>query len=140
MISGVDTGFAEVELYRSPAGVAYVTGLEVVQVGAGVLCLGLAYPWGERLGAWVPWIGGKRIHQLIPLLMGGAGAIAVATVVLTLMARFVPSWLGRTDAWTPTKGMSAAEATVLALAYAPMLLWAPALAVALIGYARRRAR
>lgn len=48
MLSGINTGFAETEIFRgSIAAAAYVIGLEVLQVTGGILCLGLIRSWGR---------------------------------------------------------------------------------------------
>lgn len=139
MMAGVDLGFAEAELFRgSTGGWLYVLGLEVVQVGAGALCLGLCMRWGERIPQWVPALGGRVIHRLVPTLLGALGALALVALIISMLSQFVPSWLGYTDAWTPSRGMDAPQRVLVGLAYAPTLLWPIALVTALIGYWRRR--
>ena len=140
MLAGVETGFAEADAYRDGAGgTAYVLGLEVLQLGAAASCLGLCQPWGERVPRWVPGIGGRVFSRLPPTIAGGVGAgllyLAIGGTALSLARR----WLGLAEGWTPTDGMGTGQTTVLALAYAPMLVWPIALTVALVGYWRRRA-
>lgn len=139
MLAGVETGFAEAVVYRSSAGtIAYVVGLDVVQLAAAVLCLGLAMSWGERVPAWLPGLGRRRIHRLLPTVLGAVGVICVTYFVVNILVGFGPTWLGLADGWTPDAAMSPAERTVLLLAYAPLLAWPALLTVAIVGYWRRR--
>lgn len=141
MLSGANVGFAQAGLFRSnAAGTAYVLGLEAVQVTAGVLCLGLIRPWGERVPHWVPRLGGREIPRILPLVVGGIGNALLYYINATLVIRFGTIWLGLAEGWTPAEGMNHWQVAVLVAAYAPMLLlWAPALTVGLVGYGRRRA-
>lgn len=140
MIAGVETGFAEAAEYRaSGAAVAYVLGLDAVQLAAALLCVGLAMAWGERLPAWVPGLGGRRIHRLLPVVAGALGAALVTFFIVNLLLGFGPTWLGLAEGWTPDAAMNPAQRTVLVLAYAPVLVWPVLLTVALVGYWRRRA-
>lgn len=139
MIVGVETGFAEAADYRASAGtIAYVLGLDAVQLAAAALCVGLAMPWGERVPAWFPGLGGRRIHRLVPMVLGAAGTFFVTFFVVNILIGFGSTWLGLTDGWTPDAAMNAAQRTVLLLAYAPMMAWPVLLVVALVGYWRRR--
>lgn len=138
-LPGVDTGFAEAELYRSDAvTVAYVLGLDAAQLVFGGLCLGLVRPWGERLPAWVPGLGGRVIHRAVPTVLGGVGALLLYVIMGELLITFGGVWLGLTEGWTPAAAMSPGQATILGVAYTPFFLWPVALTVALVGYWRRR--
>ena len=138
MLAGVDTGFQLAQTYRSnPLAAGYVLGLEAVQVTAAVLCLGLGYAWGERVPRWVPRIGGRAVPRWLPIVAGGAGNALLYVIVYGVTVLFALRWLGLAQGFTPTPGMSPAQVAALALAYAPMLAWPPALTVALIGYWRR---
>lgn len=141
MLLGADTGFRFAHLYRGSAfGTAYVLGLEALQVGAAVACLGLAYSWGERVPRWVTRAGGRMIPRRLPLVVGGVGNTLLYIIIYGVAILFSLRWLGWAQGFTPTPGMSPAQVVVLALAYAPMLAWPPALTVALVGYRRRRVR
>ncbi len=141
MLSGANVGFAQADFFRSNASAtAYVLGLEAVQVTAGVLCLGLIRPWGERVPRWVPRLGGREIPRLLPLVVGGTGNALLYLINGALVVKFGSIWLGLAEGWTPAEGMNRWQVAVLVAAYAPMLLlWAPALTVGLVGYGRRRA-
>lgn len=140
MLAGADTGFSQAQDYRSSTGaILYVLGLEVIQVGAAVACLGLYRPWGERLPQWLPAIGGRIIHRLVPTTIGSIGAVLLSTIVAAFALLFLLVGTGLLDAQTPADGMSGLQATAMAACYAPMLLWPPALIVGLVGYWRRRA-
>ena len=100
MLSGVDVGFAQADLFRSNAvGTAYVLGLEAVQATAGVLCLGLIRPWGER----VPRLGGREIPRRLPLVVGGTGNALLYLINGALAVRFGSIWLGLAEGWTPRR-------------------------------------
>lgn len=139
MLAGVDTGFAEAADFRGDRGLtAYVLALDAAQLLGAVLCVGLAQPWGERWPRWVPGLGGKVIHRLGPTAAGGAAAALLTVLLGGLLISFGGAWTGATDAWTPDRGMSAGQRTVLGLCYAPLFCWPVALGVALVGYWRRR--
>lgn len=140
MIAGIETGLAEAGEYRATgANVAYVLGLDAAQLVAALLCVGLAMSWGERVPGWLPGLGGRRIHRLVPVVAGALGLVLVSFFIVSVLASFVPTWVGAADGWTPDAAMSPAQRAVLFLAYAPVLAWPALLAVALVGYWRRRA-
>lgn len=140
MMAGADVGFRDAYRYRdSTGGTVYVLALEVVQVGAAVACVGLCRPWGEVVPRWVPGLGGRPIPRRLPLVLGGAGDALLYLVVYSVAFRFARAALSDPPGWTPAQGMSPGQTWVLALAYAPMLLWPAALTVALVGYRRGRA-
>ena len=140
MLCGADLGFSQADFFRSNASAtAYVLGLEAIQVLAGTLCLGLIYPWGERVPRWLPLLGGREIPRLLPLAIGGTGHALLYYINGTLVIRFGSVWLGLAEGQTPADGMNLWQLAILVAAYAPMLLlWAPALTIGLIGYWRRR--
>ena len=140
MLCGADLGFSQAEFFRSNASaIAYVLGLEAIQVLAGTLGLGLIYPWGERVPLWFPFLGGREIPRGLPLVIGGVGNALLYYINATLLIRVGSVWLGLAEGATPSDGMNGWQLAVLVGAYAPMLtLWAPALTVGLIGYWRRR--
>ena len=140
MLAGADTGFSQAQDYRSSTGAAlYVLGLDAIQVGAALACLGLYQPWGERLPRWLPVVGGHVIHRLVPTIIGGIGAALLSGIVAAFALLFLLAGTGMITAQTPATGMSALQAAVLSACYAPTLLWPPALIAGLIGYWRRRA-
>lgn len=140
MLTGVDTGFKYADVYRDGgAQTVYVLGLEAVQLGAAALCLGLCHPWGEQVPRWVPGLGGRALPRLLPVVIGGSGNALLYLIIGSTLLRFTSRWLGMSEGLTPTDGMSTGAVTVLAIAYAPMLIWPVALTVALVGYWRRRA-
>lgn len=139
MLAGVDTGFADADWYRADgARIAYVLGLDAVQLAGALLCLGPAMPWGERVPRLVPVLGGRRIHRLVPMVLGGLGAAVLYLVVGQLLVAFGSVWLGLREGWTPAAGMNAAEGVVLGVAYAPLFMWPVLLTAALVGYWQRR--
>ncbi|WP_106819821.1 hypothetical protein [Janibacter massiliensis] len=140
MLAGAPLGFAEADEFRSdPALVGYVLGLDAVELVAATLCVGLARPWGERVPRWVPGLRGRRIHRLLPTAAGWLGWAVVTLFVVSLAVQFGGAWLAGTGAWTPADGMNLWQRVVLGVTYGPMALWPALLAVALVGYWRRRA-
>lgn len=139
MLLGVDMGFAEAALFRAESGpTIYVLALDAVEVVVGLLCLGLIQPWGERVPRWVPLLGGRTIHRLIPTAIAGAGNALMYLIWGSLLASFVPVWLGVRDGWVPDHGMTGPERALLLACYIPFLAWPLAITVATIGYWRRR--
>ena len=141
MVAGADVGYAEAHLYRGSGAnagdAAYLLALEVLQIGAGVLCLGLCQKWGERAPRWVPILGGRGINPKLPLMAGALGNALLYIIIYSTAALFPVALLQQPPAWTPVQGMSTTQTTVVALCYSPMLLWPIALTVALTGFRRR---
>ena len=140
MVSGVDTGFADAEFYYGTFGnTAYVLILDAVQLLGGLLCLGLAYRWGEQIPDVVPGLGGRIVHRLVPAILGWLAFVVLVAGMLMLGIQFGAAWISG-EGWTPDAGMNSPERTMLAACYLPLLAWPPALAVALVGYWKRRSR
>ncbi|HLS33173.1 MAG TPA: hypothetical protein VK039_06275 [Brevibacterium sp.] len=139
MLAGLDVGFRDAELYRgSVEAVLYVVGLEAVQILVAVLCFGLIRPWSEVLPRWVPAVGGRTIHRLVPTAVGAVGALALWATLLPLIVALVRTWSGVAEGWTPDIGMSSGERGLLLVAYIPFFLWPIAVSVAVAGYWVRR--
>jgi hypothetical protein len=107
-----------------------VLALSVVTEVLALLSLGLVRPWGERVPAWLPGIGGRRIPPpaaVVPAVLGGLALIAVwAYATLNVLvfdrAEFATEW------WK----------ALLVVAYLPTNLWGPLLIVLALAYRRRR--
>lgn len=139
MLSGIDMGFRDTALYRDSAEAAiYVLGLDTVQVLVALLCFGLIRPWSEALPHWIPALGGRTIHRLIPTAVGAVGAIALWSILLSLAVAFTRTWIGATTGWTPDLGMSGGERGLLLVAYIPFFLWPIAVSAVVAGYWVRR--
>ncbi|SMX65289.1 hypothetical protein BSP109_00185 [Brevibacterium sp. Mu109] len=139
MLSGIDMGFRDAALYRDSAEAAiYVLGLDTVQVLVALLCFGLIRPWSEALPHWIPALGGRTIHRLIPTAVGAVGAIALWSILLSLAVAFTRTWIGATTGWTPDLGMSGGERGLLLVAYIPFFLWPIAVSAVVAGYWVRR--
>ena len=139
MLAGVDLGLGISDFYRSSAGaIAYVLGLEVVQVLVAVLCFGLIRPWSEIMPRWVPRLGGRKIPRAVPGTIGAVGVLALFYFIGTVLFSLMRSWLGITDGWTPDEGMSTGERVLLFACYVPFFLWPVATAVTVVGYWLRR--
>ncbi|MFC0676086.1 hypothetical protein [Brachybacterium hainanense] len=139
MLAGADLGFAEAQLFRTdPRGVSYVLALCVIEAAVCLACWGLIRPWGERLPRWLPGLGGRVIPRLLPTAVGLAGTLALVMILAPLLWSFGGAWLGITEAWTPTDGMTPAQSLLLGVMYAPFFLWPVPVAGAVVGYWRRR--
>lgn len=140
MLVGLPLGFAGTDLYRgSTDGTVYVLALEAAELLGGLLCVGLAQRWGEVIPGWVPGLGGRTIHRLIPTLVGSLAAALLFLILGQLLVRFSGTWFFGADNWTPDAGMSVWQRVVLAVAYVPLFFWPVLLTIALVGYWRRRA-
>ena len=118
------------------------TGLWVIGAGLATLALagaavtsGLTMGWGERWPGWMPAIGARPI----PVALAVVPALIVATLVTAAGLMFVRLTVTGTfdEAFTPLRGIQGSWA-----ALGPELLWpawGPALAIAALAYARRRA-
>lgn len=139
MLAGVDLGFADAGQFVGHLGpTLYVLGLNLVELLAGLACLGLVQSWGERVPGWVPRIGGRTIPALLPVGLATVGNLTMYAIWAALLSSFVPAWTGRTDAWTPDRGMDAGERALLLSCYLPFGLWPVAVTVATLGYWLRR--
>lgn len=139
MLAGVDVGFGLTgEVQESASAIGYVLGLEVLTVLVAVLGFGLIRRWGEVVPGWVPRLGGRTIPPLVPIIVGGIGSAVLLGLIGSVLATFVLAWTGTVPGWTPDVGMTAGERAFLLTCYVPFFLWPVAIAVALIGYARRR--
>lgn len=140
MLAGADLGFAEAGLFREDPGlVVYVLVLDAAEILAGLACLGLVMAWGERLPRWIPGIGGRRIHRLLPTVLGATGAAALAGIFVPVIGSIVLAALGVTEGWTPSAAMSGWQTALLFACYLPLLAWPVLLVIALVGYWTRRA-
>lgn len=140
MLAGADLGFAEAASFREDPGlVVYVLALDAAEILAGLACLGLVMAWGERVPRWIPGLGGRRIHRLLPTALGAAGAAALAGIFVPVLGSIALAALGVTEGWTPSAAMSGGQTALLLACYLPLLAWPVLLVVALVGYWRRRA-
>jgi hypothetical protein len=122
------------ELQRIPGtGTVYVLTLSVLSIAFAVLTLGLVYPWGERLPARVPVIGGRHLPTWLVAGLAAAGVVPLTAIVLLSAA----NW----DVLIGAAGRPSTGWTILATAcYLPAALW-PALVTAVtVAYVRRRTR
>ena len=132
---GVPLGWTDEQLRSQDipgGGTAYVIGLSLVSVAAASLTLGLVRPWGERVPARVPVLGGRRIPTLAVTTLAVAGAV----MVLGICALSVVNW----DSVSGFRGRTWSPGGLLMIAcYAPALLWGPLLlAVTWAYWVRRR--
>lgn len=130
MIAGLVPGTADLrafELAGNPAlGYAYVIGLSVVQLGAGLLTLGLIRPWGERIAGW-------RVPVWFAVTVATLGGLAV--VYLFDIALLGALLAGRRPDAGLVHGIPLA---IMVACYIPIFFWGPLELAATAGYARRR--
>ncbi|MEU4623425.1 hypothetical protein AB0G04_26065 [Actinoplanes sp. NPDC023801] len=114
-------------------GTVYVLSLSVLSIVFASLTLGLVYPWGERVPARVPLIGGRRYPTWLVVALVVAGVVPLAVIVVMSAA----SW----DVLLGVAGRPSPGWVMLATAcYLPAALW-PGLVVAVtVAYVRRRAQ
>jgi hypothetical protein len=107
---------------------AYVWGLSLVQVTAGLLTIGLVRTWGERLA-------GRAVPRWVPIGVGAAGGLAVTWIFTVTMTGQV---LGGAR---PDQGLVHGSALALMVAcYAPILAWGPLELATVASYAARHPR
>ncbi len=135
---GIPVGFTGelAELYAAPGWITlYVIVLGLLAEALALLTLGLVRPWGERLPASLPMVGGRRLPAAAVVLVAGAGAVAVTVINWTGAAMwFGPENNGDPDAPHGLAGF------VMAACYAPLLVWGPLLGAVTVAYYRRRRR
>jgi hypothetical protein len=134
LVAGVPLGLradgAEVAVHGWEA--VYIVGLSVVSELLALLTLGLVRPWGERVPAWLPILGGRRVAPLAAVVPAGLGAVALALIW---------GWAFRDFPAVGAIEFTGVGPHLLLLAcYAPLLLWAPLLGAVTWAYYRRRCR
>jgi hypothetical protein len=110
----------------------YVLGLSVVTEALALLTLGLVRPWGERVPAWIPLIGGRRVPPMaaiVPALLGALMLMAIWGYAFRDMLA-LPELEFTHEGWH----------VLLVAAYLPLLLWGPLLAAVTFAYWKRRCR
>jgi hypothetical protein len=130
LAAGLSMGLGDADTAGLPGTQSlYIVALSVVSEGVALLTLGLVKPWGERVPAWIPWIGGRRIAPQPVVAVAAGGAVALQLIVAFAFRHpGVPGLHFSSPAW---------EALFYAC-YAPLLLWAPLTGAVTVAYARRR--
>ncbi len=116
----------------------YVLSLSVLAECLALLSLGLVRPWGERVPAWVPRLGGRMIPVRAAVVPAATGAFLITALctyaVLNFFFHFVPP-LNNNGETLPTSGPGA---WALWICYAPLAAWGPLLAYVTRAYWLRR--
>ena len=122
------------ELPQIPgAGTVYVLSLSVLSIVFASLTLGLVYPWGERVPARVPVVGGSRYPTWLVAGLAAAGVVPLVVMVVLSAA----NW----DVLIGAAGRPASGWTMLATAcHLPVALWPVLVTAVTVAYVRRRAR
>lgn len=106
-------------------------GLALAAIAGAVLTLGLIRPWGERFPRWAIGLAGRRVPPDLAVLP----ALVVAGLILAASrAIAVGAVAAGSDAWRVV-----AEAPLVSLPHLLWPVWGCALALAALGYQRRRA-
>ncbi|WP_157519692.1 hypothetical protein [Herbidospora daliensis] len=80
-------GYPEDGILGVPAGALYLGVLSLLALLGGVLSLGLISRWGLVYPAWVPVLGGRRVHPWVPLTPAVLGSLVLVGYSLTLPFR-----------------------------------------------------
>jgi hypothetical protein len=118
----------------------YVVLLSIVSELAAFTSFGLIARWGEMVPRWVPALGGRSV-PLRPTVIAGALGAAVLTLLWTSVA--VHFALGQRIDGTPRSALAPLNfhdwrGVLAVVAYTPLVLWGPLLAVATVAYYGRR--
>lgn len=129
-------GWDLADQYRSsPALVAYVSALIVMELAASLAPLGLAHRWGEVWPSWIPSLGGRRVPPRFVVTVAAVGAALVTLLVLPLVGRLV--WATANGISNPVLQVHGWHRWFLYAHYALWPLWPAGLWVALYGYYAR---
>lgn len=130
---GVPLGWTDDQLLAQDipgSGTPYVIALSLASVAAASLTLGLVRPWGERVPAAVPFVGGRRL----PALAVTALAVSGALTVIGICVLSAVNW----ESVSGFRGRILTPGGLLMIAcYAPVLLWGPLLLAVTWSYWRR---
>ncbi|GAA3740848.1 hypothetical protein HDA32_002570 [Spinactinospora alkalitolerans] len=126
----------------------YLLVLSAVEMGLGLLTLGLVHSWGEIVPRWVPLLGGRRLPTRAVVIPASVGAAAVtllcAYAVLNGIFHLVTPEQARALSPglfdVPEQPDAEPPGGWVVAAYAPLLAWGPLLAVVTCAYHRRRTR
>lgn len=137
---GVPVGFTgelAAETFRAPGWTItpYVIALSLATEALALLTLGLVRPWGERLPAWLPLVGGRAVPTAAAATAAGLGAAAVTAITVSgALGWSDPGAMGDPDAPQGLAGL------VMTACYLPLLAWGPLLAAVTVAYVVRRTR
>jgi hypothetical protein len=137
--AGIGSGITPSGVPGVPIGL-YVIVLSVISEMLAFSAVGLVSTWGEVFPRWIPVLSGRRVPTLAAVVPAALGAV-VLTLLWTWVA--VSFSLGMRINGRPLGSDSVLsfddwKGLVAVIAYAPLLLWGPLLAVATIGYWKRR--
>lgn len=125
---------AHLRLERLPGyGTFYVIWLSGASIAAAALTLGLVYRWGEQIPSRALLLGGRRLPVSLVATISVTGVVIVTGIVGLSIAHW-SSVSGFSD--RPTSGW----AILMAVCYAPAVLWSPLLLATTLAYIRRRTR
>ncbi|MET8627418.1 hypothetical protein ABZW30_27315 [Kitasatospora sp. NPDC004669] len=111
----------------------YVFCLSLITEALALLTLGLVSGWGEVFPSWVPFLRGRRVPPLAPLVAAVLGGL----VLFGLFDLQPLAWIGVFDEAGFSNGWWEALARVC---IGPAMLWGPITIALAVSYYRRRAR
>jgi hypothetical protein len=130
--AGFSMGLSEADTAGLPgAQSVYIASLTVVSEAAALLTLGLVKPWGERVPAWLPLVGGWRVPP---------GPVVAVAMTGALALQLIWTYAFRDPAVSGIAFSSTGWKVLFYASYLPLLLWAPLLAAVTFAYYRRRCR
>jgi hypothetical protein len=131
---GADLGMSDEwrALQQIPgSGTVYVLALSVLSIVFASLTLGLVYPWGERVPARVPVVGGRRYPTWLVAGLAAAGVVPLVAIVVLSAA----NWgvlIGA--AGEPPAGWR----MLVTACYLPAAAWPALVTSVTVAYVRRR--
>lgn len=124
----------------------YLVTLSVVEMGLGLLTLGLVHSWGEVVPRWIPLFGGRRIAMRAVVIPAAVGGIAIIVLCAYGVLNGIFHWVTPEQARAlsvfdaPERMELEPPGPWVAAAYAPLLAWGPLLLAVTFAYYRRRNR
>ncbi|GAB3484240.1 hypothetical protein [Amycolatopsis cihanbeyliensis] len=127
----------------------YLLALSLLEMGLGLLTLGLVHSWGEVVPRWVPALGGRRIPIGAAVVPAACGTLAVTVLTAVMLFNRLFNLLGgKPETVEEARALSVVEVPAnaelggvepwIAWLYAPSLAWGPLLGLVTFAYYRRR--
>ncbi|MFG1622392.1 hypothetical protein [Kribbella sp. NPDC049227] len=133
LAAGFDLGYHPAWIAENASSVgdrAYLVVLSLLTEGLALLTLGLVSPWGERLPAWIPVLGGRRVPPKAAVVPASIGSVA-------LLLLWSPNPLMFTDLFYDPLEPQGGWQILMGSVYLPLVLWGPLLAAVTLAYHRR---
>lgn len=113
----------------------YIIGLTVLSESLAFMAFGLVSVWGEIVPRWIPGLGGRRVPPWAAVVPAGLGA----AILMVFPYALVMGIFGLLPSGAPATAITHGwQSAVYWIAYLPLGLWGPLLAVLTVHYYRRR--